>query len=335
VATLKDIAQATGFSITTVSRVLNRTADQVGISEATQKKILQAAEAMNYQPSNVARGLRTGKMQVVALVVRDMANPFFAEVACAVQDELESHGYDLLLFNAKDPSGANDDSVRRLFNMIYRWPIGGLIICQDMPLSPDDCKRLRLKGIPVVMINPVLHEGIDAVFVDDRIASRDAVQHLLERGHRRIGYLAGPKSMPTGKARLEGYIDALTAHGIPVDDRLIVDVAFTAEGGARAMDVLLRLDPPPSAVAAANDVSAFGALKVALDRGLSVPGDLAIIGFDNVGVLTYPALSTVDHNQVGLGRTAVALLMERIKGDAAAPRKVVVLEHRLVIRDTT
>lgn len=332
--TLKEIAEYTGFSVTTVSRVLNHSASDVGISIKTQRAILAAAKELNYQPNYAARGLKTGKADILALIVRDIANPFFSEVASIVQDRAQIHGYDLLLYNSKNPGGGEGERERHILDSISRWPIAGLIICQDTQVSDEDLERLRRQNIAIVMISPLLHKDVDAVFIDDRQAAFDATAYLIGKGHRRIACLTGPLEIPTASGRLAGYLQALQEHGIAYDPSLILDASFTMEGGLARMRELLEADRLPTAVFCCNDVIAIGALRAALRHGLSVPDDMAIMGFDNIGVFAYPELTTVDHNHAELGRTAVDLLVHRLQHPADNERKVVVLPHSLVIRDT-
>lgn len=333
---LSDVAQRAGVSEATVSVVLNdRVGESVRVSQETQDRIWAIARELGYVADPVARSLARGQIDTLALVVRDITNPFFAEVALAVQQEAERFGYSVLLYNTAAPGGVDDPHREANFlTLAQRWPIAGLIICQDVALENEALRSFRQRHTPVVMISPLLHELIDAVFIDDEKAAFDAVSYLIEKGHRRIAHIGGPKKLLTGLARYKGYLEALRANQLPVDEGLIVLSDFTVKGAEQSMAELITRADPPTAVFAANDVMAFGALRTALGAGLSVPDDIAIMGFDNIQALMCPGLTTVDHAQEKMGRTAVQLLMERLSGDAPEEQRVVVVPHRIVVRDT-
>ncbi|MCK9223380.1 MAG: LacI family transcriptional regulator [Limnochordia bacterium] len=331
-ATIKEVAKLAGVSMSTVSHVMNGTRY---VSPALRQRIERAAKELNYKGNDLARSLARGFMDIIALVVRDISNPFFSEIAAAVQCEAEEHGYDIFLYNTADPSGTKKSREEHFVSAITRWPITGLIICQDLTLRSDTLQELRAKKIPVVMISPVLHEEIDAVYIDDEQAAYDATQYLIAVGHKRIAHISGSLCMATGQARLRGYVEAMKSAGLPVEEELVKCGHFTMAQGAEAMQEFIVQSEPPTAVFAANDVMAFGALKVALEAGQSVPSDVAVMGFDDVLPYTIPALSSVYHAQKEMGQIAVQLVIRRVKATKPLPRQEIVVPHKLMIRDTT
>jgi LacI family transcriptional regulator, repressor for deo operon, udp, cdd, tsx, nupC, and nupG len=332
---LSDVAELAGVSQSAVSIVLNgRVGEAIRVSQETQDRIWAAVRELGYGADPVARSLAKGQIDTLALIVRDISNPFFSEVALAVQQEAEKYSYNVLLYNTGVPAG--DDMRREVDFLTYaqKWPIAGLIICQDTPFEDKALREVQQRQTPIVMISPVLYEDIDTVYIDDEKAAFDAVTYLIGRGHRRIAHISGPETLPTGAARLQGYLQSLKAKRLPAEARLVFKSDFTIKGGERCMREILASDDPPTAVFAANDLMAFGALRVALNAGVSVPADIAIMGFDNIQTLTIPALSTVDHAQETMGRTTVQLLMQRLSGEAPEGHQAIVIPHKLVIRDT-
>ena len=329
-ATMKDVAQRAGVSPSTVSHVINETRF---VSQQLRDRVLHAMSELNYQPSAVARSLRTKKTQVVALVIPDITNPYFPEVARGVQDVAEENEYSVILCNTDRVRGRE---LRFLKALRGQW-VDGLIL-NPSEVTSGDLQDLQDAQIPVVLIGSQIdHPDLDVVMVDNVQGAYDAVSHLIDLGHRRIGLVGGPRAASSGEQRFQGYIRALADHDIPVDEEIITEGRFTREGGYESMKRLLALQSPPTAVFASSDVMAIGALMAIQEQGLQVPNDVSLVGFDDIAEAstTTPKLTTVSQPKYQTGEVAAQLLFDRVEGASPGERQKIVLSHQLVIRDST
>ena len=329
-ATMKDVAQRAGVSPSTVSHVINETRF---VSQQLRDRVLHAMSELNYQPSAVARSLRTKKTQVVALVIPDITNPYFPEVARGVQDVAEENEYSVILCNTDRVRGRE---LRFLKALRGQW-VDGLIL-NPSEVTSGDLQDLQDAQIPVVLIGSQIdHPDLDVVMVDNVQGAYDAVSHLIDLGHRRIGLVGGQRAASSGEQRFQGYIRALADHDIPVDEEIITEGRFTREGGYESMKRLLALQSPPTAVFASSDVMAIGALMAIQEQGLQVPNDVSLVGFDDIAEAstTTPKLTTVSQPKYQTGEVAAQLLFDRVEGASPGERQKIVLSHQLVIRDST
>lgn len=329
-ATMKDVAQRAGVSPSTVSHVINETRF---VSQQLRDRVLHAMSELNYQPSAVARSLRTKRTQVVALVIPDITNPYFPEVARGVQDVAEENEYSVILCNTDRVRGRE---LRFLKALRGQW-VDGLIL-NPSEVTSGDLQDLQDAQIPVVLIGSQIdHPDLDVVMVNNVQGAYDAVSHLIDLGHRRIGLVGGQRAASSGEQRFQGYIRALADHDIPVDEEIITEGRFTREGGYESMKRLLALQSPPTAVFASSDVMAIGALMAIQEQGLQVPNDVSLVGFDDIAEAstTTPKLTTVSQPKYQTGEVAAQLLFDRVEGASPGERQKIVLSHQLVIRDST
>ncbi len=332
--TSQDVADLAGVSVTTVSFVINdKSGGNVRISEETRRKVWEAVKALNYRPSSAARSLRTKRSNLLALMVPHIEPPYHPLLAAAVQREAENGNLDVIIYSTRDELQREKD----FLDVLISRGVDGVII-HSHQLSGEDIDSLVQAGIAVVIHgNTPTHPFADNVMIDEVKAAEEAVSYLIDKGHRRIGTIAGPEATWDGRLRKEGYLNALQARGIPADEELICEVDFFRQGaGALGMNKFLSLSEPPSAVFAASDHLAVDALLFALDSGLSVPEDVAIIGFDDTPTATQvrPRLTTVHKDIKSLGSTAVQLLLERINGGGSLPARQKMIGHRLVCRES-
>lgn len=330
--TVADIAREAGVSMMTVSRVINH-AD--GVSAATRQRIQKIITRLNYRPSAIARSLATQHTGTIGLVVPDVSNPFFADVARGAEHVAYAEGYNLFLCNTEE------DAQRELaiVEALEEKRVDGVVLFSR--LAPGPLSGL-LKHLPAaVLINrrPARAGGrvaAGAVLLDDVTGGEIITRHLLDRGHRAIGFLAGPAASYSGRARAKGYLHALTAlapaqatqaaawqcHGAP-----------TVEGGRAAACELMRAQPKLSALFCYNDLVAVGALQACADLGRRVPQDMAIAGYDDVplAALVTPPLTTCRAPRYELGAQAVRLLLDRIEGCTTECEEKV-FQPELVIR---
>jgi LacI family repressor for deo operon, udp, cdd, tsx, nupC, and nupG len=331
--TSKDVAKLAGVSRTTVSYVINeRTGSNIRISEETRQRVWEAVKALNYRPSSAAQALRTRRSNLLAVMIPRVENPFFPHFASAIQDEAEKEHLDVIIYSTHNQLARE----RHFLNVMLQRGVDGLIT-QTYRLSTDDIARLIEAGIAVVVHGESpTHRLADNIGFDEANAVREVVSYLINQGHQRIATIAGPETTWGGKLRRQGYIDALRAHGIPLEPELICETRFMRGCGAQAMQQLLDLPSPPTAVFAANDLLAIDALLFAVDAGLSLPDDLAIVGFDDIpeATIVRPKLTTVHKDRNQLAATVVQMLLERINSEEVLPARQRMLDYKIVYRDS-
>ena len=328
---LRDVAELAGVSIRTVSNVVN---GYVPVSEEKRARVEAAVAELGYRPNVVARNLRQGRSGLIALVVPELDVPYFAELARAVVTEARARGYTVVV----DQTDGEPDRERELITRGGGAELFDGVILSPLALSGADIAR-RDSEVPLVLLGErVAATDDDHVVIDNVAAAREATEHLISLGRRRIAAI-GDQPYETGETaqlRTRGYRDALVAAGLGVDESLVVPTPrFHFSDGARAMGQLLeRPGGPPDAVFCFNDLVAIGAMRTLLSRGLRVPEDVAIVGFDDIeaGSYTTPTLTTVAPDKAVIGRIAVERLLARLHGESAptdwAP-------HRLVVREST
>jgi DNA-binding LacI/PurR family transcriptional regulator len=330
--TSQDVAKLAGVSVTTVSYVINeRTGKNFRISEETRRKVWQAVEALNYRPLSAARILRTRRSNLLALMIPYIEAPYYPLLAVAVQHEAEKEGFRVLICDTRHRLQREED----FLDVLLSHSVDGIIIQSDQ-LSGDDIDSLVETDVAVVVLgNRPTHPSADNLMIDEIKAAEEAVAYLIDKGHTRVGSIGFP--VGAGVLRKEGYMNALQTHGIPVDDELICELDLLGgQTGELGMKKLLALSEPPTAVFAARDPFAVDALLFAIDSGLSVPEDVAIVGFDDLPVASWvrPKLTTVHKDASLLGAIAVQLLVERITSNQPIPARQKIMQHKLVCRES-
>ncbi|HZX03250.1 LacI family DNA-binding transcriptional regulator [Kribbella sp.] len=318
-----DVAARAGVSITTVSHALS---GRRPVSEATRERVQRAIEELSYRPNEAARSLRGQPTTTVAVIVPDITNPFYPQLARGMQDVLSPKGYQALICS----SDAEPVSRREIVEQMLARRVDGICISGYYD-DHTDAEPAVEAGVPVVLFgHRAPYPGISTVTTDDIGAGRLATEHLLSRGHERIAFISGPSisgpsiSGPSDVGppadRVAGYRAALESAGIA--DELVVHGPVSREGGAAGMRQLLALDHPPQAVVCTNDFVAIGAMQEALDRGLDVPGDVALVGFDDIdaAALVRPALTTMAVAIRRQGQAAAQLILDRIANPDQPPQ---------------
>ena len=332
--TSKDVADLAGVSRTTVSYVINeKTGGSIRISDETRKKVQDAVKALNYQPIIAARTLRTNRSNLLALMVPHIETPFHPLLAAAIQSEIEDSSFDLIVYGTRD----DYQHEKAFLDSLLRRGVDGVIM-QTFQLNEDEIDSLVTNGIAVVVLGESpTHPYIDNVVLDEAQAVEEVITYLIDKGYRRIGTIAGPEGTWCGRVRKEGYVRALEARGISIEEELIVEADFfDGESAGQAMQRLLSLPEPPDAVFVASDLMAVKALNSALDLGLSVPEDLAIVGFNDIplAVMTRPRLTTIRKDVDQISAAAIKLLLERINSEAQIRARQIVLDHKIVYRES-
>ncbi len=332
--TSQDVAELAGVSRTTVSFVLNNVPG-VRIAEETRRRVLEAARELGYFPHAAARSLVTQRSNLIGFVLcqspdRVFSDAFLPEVLRGVGDVARPAGFRVLVESVEDVNKPD-----AYIQLVWEQRIDGLIL--SGPRSDDEqLPKLREDNFPVVLLGQLPGSGFPSVDVDNINGAAKAVEHLINLGHRRIGIITNAPPYYTASAhRLEGYRKALLKHGLPFEGVLVRYGDFTEESGYAAMMELLDLPSPPTAVFVASDLVAFGALAAIHERGLAVPQDIAVVGFDDVRLARYitPPLTTVRLPAYELGARAMKILIEMIEGETPAETEVF-LETELVIRES-
>jgi LacI family transcriptional regulator len=329
--TLQDIAQDLKVSVITVSKVLRNTGK---ISPATRKRVLRRAEELNYRTNRIARSLVTRRTFTIGLLLPDFTHPFFAEVAKTIAATVRPDGYHLIISYFEENSALERSETESLLDR----QVDGLIIASAHPTSKTGSfGELRRSKVPFVLIDrPVRGAAASFVGADNTAIGKLATAHLIKQGCCRIAHLRGPGT-GIAAARLEGYRQALAAHGLVPDYRNIVEAGYEDTTGFQAMQSLLGKEPVPDGVCCYNDPVAIGALKAIFESGRNVPRDIAVIGAGNVHyseMLTVP-LSTVDQGTVQIGKQAAELLLKQIVSKHRIAPQTILLAPKLVVREST
>jgi len=328
--TIKDVAELAGVSIATVSHVINKTRF---VSEELSQRVSVAIEELGYYPSALGRGFRKGKSFTIAVFLPDPRNPFFQIMAQGIEEQAERNHYSISYCNTHEEPSREKFYVA-LFN---RRSIDGFIVA---PTSQGraNLRPLLEQNTPLVLVDRRV-EGlpVDQVFSDSEIGAYKATEHLLKLGHKRIGVLLGIREIETIKERLSGYRKALREHGIPFDEKLVVDGYSQIEEGSVAADHLLE-DRDVTAIFGSNNQMMLGALKLIKKKNIKCPEEISLIGFDDLDwtAVMSPALSVIDQNPYEIGYQAGRLLFERLEGKLQSTEpQIVEIPTKMIIREST
>lgn len=329
-STLNDVSRRAGVSVSTVSRVINNKGEAYRISKKTQEVVLNAAKQLHYRPNHLARGLRLKKTHTMGLVVPNIANPFFAHVTSMIQTSAYHLGYSLIVCNTDENLVKEVEQIE----LLRSKGVDGFII---MPVGIQFRHILQLlkDRIPLVLLDRCTEEiKASSVVVDNHLGAFQAVEHLIQHGHKRIAIIQGIPKTFTSNMRLEGYKSALTKHKIPVQEHLIVGKDFRKETGYIETKLLLNLEKPPTAIFTTSDLITLGCLQAVFEEGLRIPEDVSIVSFDDIDFAPYLStpLTTVHQPKKLMGEIAVKLIVEELQGKLTQDKKRIVLKPRLIVR---
>jgi DNA-binding LacI/PurR family transcriptional regulator len=320
------VAQQAGVSIATVSRVINSSKP---VNADTRERVEAAVAALGYRANALARSLMRGESRLLLVLVPDFANPFFSETVKGVESVARKHGYNIVLSGTPETPSADSRSFDTLYNRLVDGVISLANFDELQPLLKD------LPDLPWVSCSEFIEDsGMPHASIDHELAAVDAVQYLINRGHRRIALLGADESYLWARQRHAGYETALRRAGIALDPQLVRVARGTDYGfGMEAAGALVALESPPSAVFAVSDTLAIGAIKALRRAGRRVPEDIAVVGFDNIPLsqVFEPALTTIAQPMFELGAAAAKLLLERLAGGNPQSRT---LQHSLVVRES-
>jgi DNA-binding LacI/PurR family transcriptional regulator len=327
--TIRDVAKHAGVGVGTVSRVLN---ESESVRESTRLKVLTAIEELNYSPSSVARYLSGGKAMALGVTVPFFTNDSVVRRLQGVVSVLSNSDYDLVLFDVEK----SDNQDRLLSNIVQRSLVDGLLILSLQP-AMNDLDRLLEAGIPTVMID-ASHPDLPSVVVDNQYGACQATRHLLDLGHRRIGYLSDFPNNPFNSSpvidRFAGFCRALAEAGLSLDTDDYFEAAIDRADAREKAYLLLNREERPTAVFAYCDIQAIGVIEAARDLGLRVPQDLSVIGYDGIEAAEYLQLTTIRQSLFDSGVQGANLLLQMMAGQPLEKREVI-LPTELIVRGTT
>ena len=317
-ATIREVAERAGVSPATAARVLGAYGYS---SEESRKKVQAAAQELNYHPDQVARSLATGRTSVIGLVVADIENPFFAEIARGVADVAAAHGLTIILANTDEDQAKQREAIKVLLGM----RVVGLIIAPASSRYQPDLAGLHERGFPIVLVDRRV-EGVqlDSVLAMNAEGAEEAVTYLLDLGHRGIGVVSDSPEITTNAERLEGYRRAHGRAGLQVDEALVRVAQYTRAAAQREARALLESPNRPTALFGTGNFMTIGCLLAARDLGLSIPRDVALVGFDDMDWATIirPQLTTVAQPTRLMGRAGAEQLVARLGGDGSPAREI-------------
>jgi len=329
-SSLKDVAKLASVSIATVSRVINNS-DKV--SQDTRKNVLKAIKELDFKPSKTAQRLRykSGQKKLIGLIVPDIQNPFYVDVVRGVEDMSYDNGFAIYMCNF-----AQDETKERMYlDLMKSEAVDGLILT---PVNEKDEQVINLvkSGLPVVCVDRGLADvEVDSVVVNNREGAFNAVELLINKGYKRIAYLGGLPNIPTTIFRQRGYTDAIIKNGFELDESLILTGDSKHASGKMMAIKLLEMENPPDALFTGNNLITLGALEVIHNKGLKIPDDIAIVGFDDMhwSISLNPPLTAISQPGYEIGRRAADILFNRIAEPERENVKLV-LKTKLIVRDS-
>jgi LacI family transcriptional regulator len=327
--TIKDIARKLNISYATVSRALN---DQYGVHPRTKEKILKAAREMNYLPNAIARGLVTQHTETIGLVIPDITNPFFPEVARGIEDRAEEEGYSVFLCN----TNWEPEREARYLSLLGEKRVDGIILAPVSNRNPLG-REYKDRALPLVFVSEARRGmGKSYVAIDNIQGGHIATQHLVRKGYRRIGFFGAAEDELTSEERYRGYAKALKDAGLQERKKFVRFGDYSSNTGNRIITDMIRKGDYPDAVFAVNDLFALSVMQGIQESGLRIPGDIAVIGFDDIPFASFPEiqLTTVAQPKYQMGRMAAELLLDQIQEKSGAGKREIILATELIERGT-
>lgn len=331
-STIKDVAREAGVSIGTVSAILN---GSTTIKAKNRARVYAAIEKLHYQPNLVARTLKTGASKSIGLLIPDITNPFYPELARGVEDAARKEGMTVFLCNNDRDVEKERDYVAALLSKT----VDGIIMVK--PQMPCDELRSLALRCNLVLVDPSSspsdsYDEFDVIRVDDKNGARKAVEHLIEFGHRKIAYISGRMESISALERFEAYKEVLAENKITFTKEYVRNMNYDWYSGYTATLDLLKLIDPPTAIFAANDIIAFGVLKALRERNISVPLEMSVIGFDDIAQSSYsaPPLTTVRQPKYEVGAMSVNVLIRRIRDEGPKERCSAFFDTDFIVRET-
>ena len=330
--TLKTLAEELGVSTSVVSRVLSGQASKYRISKDTEAAVLKAARRYDYSPNHLARSLRLQKTATLGLVIPDISNPFFSDIARQIVMDAWKRDYSVILCDSEE----NTEMEKQSLNLLQNRQVEGLII-SPVGQTGDHLARVYRGGLPLVVFDRHFSDiDLPCVTSDNQQGAYEATLHLLEHGHRSIALIQGIPDSATNIARVSGYKAALKDYGVPFSKTLIVGGGFGEENGYAATKLLLKRKDRPTAIFLVSNLIALGALRAFAEEGTNVPGDISIVSFDDQHYSPYLAtpMTTIAQQRAEMGRIAVELLLDQLERKGRRRPEVILLPTELISRQS-
>jgi LacI family transcriptional regulator len=328
--TIYDVAREANVSMATVSRVVN---GNPNVKPVTRKKVLEVIDRLGYRPNAVARGLASKKTTTVGVIIPDISNIFYAELARGIEDIATMYKYNIILSN----SDQNTEKELHLLNTMLGKQVDGILFMGGH-ISAEHVQEFERSPVPIVLAGAVEETNkVPSVNIDYKAATYDAVKELLDKGHTRIGFVSGPfHDTINMKFKLEGYREALASAGVEFNDDLVIEGEYTYDSGLEAWQKFAELDEKPTAIFVGNDETALGVVHGAQDNGVSIPDEVEIISFDNtrLALMVRPQLTSVVQPLYDIGAVAMRLLTKYMNKETV-DEETVVLPHRIEYRGST
>lgn len=334
--TINDVARRAGVSKTTVSHVINNTRF---VEDGTRQRVIRSIAELGYHPSSIARSLTSKRTKTVGLLVSDVGNPFYPEVIRGVEEIAIENGYQIFFGNTNYDL---DRSMRLIHSLIEKQVDG--VMCMSSIVSVELIQELNRHAIPAVVMDwevSNINKLAASIYIDFQTGISQAVEHLVSLGHQKIAHISGPLHLWTAQKRKEIFFNALSEHGIDPSNSVIIEGNLRIDGGRRALPGLLKCSNRPTAVFAANDLTAMGLIWEAREQGISIPAELSVIGLDDIELASTitPQLTTVVLPRYQIGCLAMEILLEML--EASDDQRCAILENvktvatRLVVREST
>lgn len=331
--TQEDVAKLAGVSQTVVSQILNN--NDISVSDGTRQRVLDAIDQLGYVPNKSAQSLRSQKTRTIACVIPDITNPYYPAFQRGIQKITTEHNFDLFVYDTEE----NEGNEIRCLKAIQRSGVDGAILVL-FHHQIDDLAPLLNQGIHLVLLASfyldIQNSEIDIIYNRNDEMAKLATNYLIEKGHTKIGMIAGLDETPPRKFREIGYVNALQESHLPLNQMCIQGGDFTEKGGYEAMKKILDMDDLPTAIFAANDLMALGAMAAIREAGLLIPDDIALIGIDDIPAanLVYPRLTTINQHQEKGGMDAAEMLITRIQGQYKGLGRVIEGTFEIIIRES-
>lgn len=331
--TIKDIANVLNISPAAVSKALH---NDSRISEKTKKAVKQVAKNLNYQPNHLASALRSGKSNLVGVIVPRTNSNFFSSVLQNIEEVLNKEGYNIIITQSSESFTKECDNIDAL---LYTQVDGIIASMANETVKLDHFEKVKSKGIPLILFDRGENDlNVDYVGIDDYNSSQIIVKHLVEQGCKRIAHIGGFKRTRIYNNRIRGYIDALKHYHLPLDKELLSESNLTIEDGRAKMEQLLALDKKPDAVYVAGDYAALGALQVMKEHGIKIPDEIALIGFGNepFTALVTPSITSIEQQSEKIGKLAATAFLNHTKQPVVAQKlNKKILDAKLIVRDSS
>ncbi|MEX0986114.1 MAG: LacI family DNA-binding transcriptional regulator [Bacteroidales bacterium] len=328
---IRELAKILNVSITTVSRVLNGKAESYRISPKTQERVLKAAKEYNYIPNKIARGLKMDKTETLGLIIPDISNPFFADIAKSIEMEARLEGYSIILCDSHESLSLE----LKLINLLLGHKVEGIIVA-PVGTKFDHLERIYESGLPIVIVDRYFPDvNLPFITSDNYHGAFEAVNYLISMGHTKIACVQGIINSQPNKERVSGYVDAMKKNNIEVDYSLITGENFSIENGYKQTHILFSTDEPPTAIFALSNLISLGVIKALSEINISIPGDVSLVSFDEQPYSAYlgTPLTTIEQKKSELGQLAVSVIKRLIENTQTQRKAINMrLKTNLIIR---